>query len=67
MYKTTKNNGLNEKNHNSNDKVNGNPRLEEDTATTSFINITRINVVVGEKDCDNLLSHEQRYYVEMSL
>jgi hypothetical protein len=47
-------------------KVNGNTKCEEDTLTTSFINITRINVVVDEKDCD-LLSHEQRYYVEMLL
>jgi hypothetical protein len=48
-------------------KVIGNPRWEEDTTTTSFINITRINVVLDEKDCDNLISHEQRYYVEMLL
>jgi hypothetical protein len=47
--------------------VNGNPRWEQDIATTSFINITRINVVIDEKDYDNLLSHKQRYYVEMSL
>jgi hypothetical protein len=47
-------------------KVIGNPRWEEDTTTTSFINITRINVVLDEKDCD-LISHEQRYYVEMLL